>query len=148
MRRWATNVLSSELAKDSSAGLPKGVELDTLVDRVFAYFTTGDGRTLLLHLKKLQATLDAEGILQRYAYPREDSDFVYDLRLAMTLRDCSLFVVVPIHDGAITSKLADLDFKSAEKIDDWRDKEATLVNEGWYSKSPEAHDVCLLAGGK
>jgi inositol-pentakisphosphate 2-kinase len=59
-----------------------------------------------------------------------------------------LFVVVPIHDGAITSKLADLDFKSAEKIDDWRDKEATLVNEGWYSKNPKAHDVCLLAGGE
>lgn len=147
MRRWATNVLS-QLANDSDASLPKGVLLDTLVDRVLDYFTTGDGRTLLLHLKKLQTTLDSEGILQRYAYPREDPDFVYDLRLAMTLRDCSLFVVVPIHDGAIASKLADLDFKSAEKINDWRDKEATLVNEGWYSKNPEAHDVCLLAGGK
>ncbi|KAF3010681.1 Inositol-pentakisphosphate 2-kinase [Curvularia kusanoi] len=147
IRKWATNVLSTQLAKDSDAVSSKGVTLDSLVSRVVTYFTTGDGRILLLHLKKLQATLDSEGILQRYAHPRDDFNFVYDLRLAMTLRDCSLFVVVPFHDGAITSKLADLDFKSAEKIDDWRDKEAILVNEGWYSKSPKAHDVCLLARG-
>ncbi|KAF2631581.1 hypothetical protein BU25DRAFT_407232 [Macroventuria anomochaeta] len=148
IRQWATNALSLQLKDDANAYLPHEVALEALVDRVVAYFTTGDGRTLLLHLKKLQATLDSEGILQRYARPRDDFNFVYDLRLAMTLRDCSLFVVVPVYDGEITSKLADLDFKSAEKIDDWRDKEATLVNEGWYVKSPEAHDVCLLAPGK
>ena len=145
IRRWAANALSLQLKNDTNAYLPHEVLLGKLVDRVVAYFTTGDGRTLLLHLKKLQATLDSEGILQRYARPRDDSNFVYDLRLAMTLRDCSLFVVVPILDGEITSKLADLDFKSAEKIDDWRNKEAALVNEGWYVKRPEAHDVCLLA---
>ena len=128
--------------------MPREVALHTLVDLVVTYFTTGDGRKLLLHLKKLQATLDSEGILQRYARPRDDFSFVYDLRLAMTLRDCSLFVVVPIQGGDITSKLADLDFKSEEKIDDWRDKESVLVNEGWYTKSPEAHDVCLLAPRK
>lgn len=145
IRRWAMNALQLQLRKDRDAYLPQDVALETLVDRVVSYFTTGDGRTLLLHLKKLQSTLDSEGLLQRYARPRDDFSFVYDLRLAMTLRDCSLFVAVPIHDGEITSKLADLDFKSAEKINDWRDKEATLVDEGWYVKSPEAHDVCLLS---
>lgn len=145
IRRWAKSALSKQLRSDSNARLPQDLLLDVLVDRVVSYFTTGDGRTLLLHLKKLQSTLDSEGILQRYARPRDDFNFVYDLRLAMTLRDCSLFVVVPIRDGEITSKLADLDFKSAEKIDDWRDKEAALVEEGWYTKSPKAHDVCLLA---
>lgn len=144
IRRWATNALSSRLKHDSDALLPQEIALDTLVDRVTNYFTTGDGRVLLLHLKRLQAALDSEGILQRYAYPRDDSNFVYDLRLAMTLRDCSLFVVVPVHDGEISSKLADLDFKSAEKVDDWREKEAALVNESWYTKSPEAHDICFL----
>jgi inositol-pentakisphosphate 2-kinase len=84
-------------------------------------------------------------VIAAQARPRDDFNFVYDLRLAMTLRDCSLFVVVPLRDGEVTSKLADLDFKSAEKIDDWRDKEAALVDEGWYTKSPEAHAVCLLA---
>lgn len=148
IRRWATNALSLQLKNDTNASLSQGVTLDALIDRVVVYFTTGDGRTLLLHLKKLQATLDSEGILQRYARPRDDFNFVYDLRLAMTLRDCSLFVVVPIHDGEITSKLADLDFKSTEKVNDWRDKEATLVDGGWYTKSPEAHDVCLLAPRK
>lgn len=145
IRRWATNALSLQLRDNTSARLSPEVAFEALVDRIVAYFITGDGRTLLLHLKKLQTTLDSEGILQRHARPRDDFNFVYDLRLAMTLRDCSLFVVVPIHDGEIASKLADLDFKSAEKIDDWRDKEATLVNEGWYVKHPEAHDVCLLA---
>lgn len=142
IRRWAMNSLSLQM---KSAKVPQDVHLEHLVDRVAAYFTTGDGRTLLLHLKKLQATLDSEGILERYAQPRDDFNFVYHLRLAMTLRDCSLFVVVPLHEGDVTSKLADLDFKSAEKIDDWRDKEAALVEEGWYVKSPTAHDACLLA---
>ncbi|KAH6643702.1 inositol-pentakisphosphate 2-kinase-domain-containing protein [Boeremia exigua] len=148
IRRWAVNALSLQLKNDADTQLPREVKLETLVDRVVAYFINGDGRTLLLHLKKLQATLDSEGILQRYAHSRDDVNFVYDIRLAMTLRDCSLFVVVPLSGGEITSKLADLDFKSAEKIDDWREKEATLVDEGWYVKSPEAHDVCLLATGK
>jgi inositol-pentakisphosphate 2-kinase len=145
IRRWATSALSRQLQSDSDAELLQQSFLDKLVDRVVRYFTTGDGRTLLLHLKKLQTTLDSEGILQRYARPRDDFNFVYDLRLAMTLRDCSLFVVVPLRDGEVTSKLADLDFKSAEKIDDWRDKEAALVDEDWYTKNPKAHDVCLLA---
>jgi inositol-pentakisphosphate 2-kinase len=145
IRRWAANCLALQLKHNENASSVKGVSPDVLIDRVVAYFTSGDGRTLLLHLKKLQATLDSEGILQRYARPRDDFNFVYDLRLAMTLRDCSLFVVIPLSDGDVASKLADLDFKSAEKIDDWRDKEATLVDEGWYTKDPEMHNVCLLA---
>lgn len=148
IRRWAVNSLSRQLKDNKGTGSPREVVLEALVDRVVAYFTTGDGRTLLLHLKKLQSTLDSEGILQRYARPRDDFTFVYDLRLAMTLRDCSLFVVVPLYNDDVTSKLADLDFKSAEKIDDWRDKEAILVNEGWYVKDPEAPNVCLLAPWK
>ncbi|UPX09639.1 Inositol-pentakisphosphate 2-kinase [Ascochyta rabiei] len=146
IRRWAENSLSLQFQTDGNANSNQQANLGVLVDHVVAYFTTGDGRTLLLHLKKLQATLDSEGILQRYAHPRDDFNFVYDLRLAMTLRDCSLFVVVPLHEGNITSKLADLDFKSAEKMDDWRDKEAALVDDGWYVKNPEIHNVCLLAG--
>ncbi|KAJ4991489.1 inositol-pentakisphosphate 2-kinase [Stagonosporopsis vannaccii] len=145
IQRWAMTALSVQIKKDTNTHLHHEEALKTLVDRVVIYFTAGDGRTLLLHLKKLQATLDSEGILRRYARPRDDSNFVYDLRLAMTLRDCSLFVVVPILGDGIISKLADLDFKSAEKIDDWRDKEAALVSEGWYVKNPEAHNVCLLA---
>ncbi|KAJ4338834.1 Inositol-pentakisphosphate 2-kinase [Ascochyta clinopodiicola] len=148
IRRWAENSLSLQSQNSGNASSDQQANLGVLVDHVVAYFTTGDGRTLLLHLKKLQTTLDSEGILQRYARSRDDFNFVYDLRLAMTLRDCSLFVVVPLHEGIITSKLADLDFKSAEKIDDWRDKEAALVDEGWYVKNPETHNVCLLAGKK
>lgn len=145
IRRWAADSLSLQLNSEGHSSSAMEIIPQDFIDRVVAYFTTGDGRTLLLHLKKLQVTLDSEGILQRYARPRDDFNFVYDLRLAMTLRDCSLFVVVPLHDGVISSKLADLDFKSAEKIDDWRDKETALVEEGWYVKSPGAHDVCLLA---
>ncbi|KAJ4314708.1 Inositol-pentakisphosphate 2-kinase [Neodidymelliopsis sp. IMI 364377] len=148
IRRWAANCLALQLKHDENASSAKGISPEVLIDRVVAYFTSGDGRTLLLHLKKLQATLDSEGILQRHARPRDDFNFVYDLRLAMTLRDCSLFVVIPLLDGNVASKLADLDFKSAEKIDDWRDKEATLVDEGWYTKDPEMHNVCLLAYNK
>ncbi|KAF2004088.1 hypothetical protein P154DRAFT_560898 [Amniculicola lignicola CBS 123094] len=74
-----------------------------------------------------------------------------DLRLAMTLRDCSMFVRLTYTPGAfppttskaetetetdssitVEAKLADLDFKSADKFEDWAEKERGLVEGGWY----------------
>lgn len=62
-----------------------------------------------------------------------NDDSAYGLRLAMTLRDCSLFMRIPYVDNLpIEAKLGDLDFKSSDKLEDWYQKEEALVNGGWY----------------
>lgn len=109
----------------------------SIIHAITYYLTEGDGRKLLQHLRYLQCELDPDGILHR---PTSSSDgFDHNLRLAMTLRDCSLFIKVPYDaegklSGEITSKLGDLDFKSAAKIPDWAEKEAKLQAECAYTK--------------
>jgi inositol-pentakisphosphate 2-kinase len=45
---------------------------------------------------------------------------------------------------AIESKLGDLDFKSAEKIVDWMDKEKQLLQDSSYTKSVKEGPICWL----
>jgi inositol-pentakisphosphate 2-kinase len=61
-----------------------------------------------------------------------------------------MFIAVPYTSSGgslppIVSKLADLDFKSAGKIDDWAEKETELIDGKWYTKNPDEHTVCWLA---
>ncbi|OCK95825.1 uncharacterized protein K441DRAFT_526492, partial [Cenococcum geophilum 1.58] len=56
------------------------------------------------------------------------------LKLAMTLRDCSMFIRI-YFDGrtpAVEARLADLDPKSGDKMKEWKWKELALINGGWY----------------
>ncbi|KAF2014620.1 hypothetical protein BU24DRAFT_217745 [Aaosphaeria arxii CBS 175.79] len=61
--------------------------------------------------------------------------FDNNLRLAMTLRDCSIFIRAN-YAGAgevkCEGKIGDLDFKSVQKIPDWSDKEEELRNGLYY----------------
>ncbi|KAF2124271.1 hypothetical protein P153DRAFT_361437 [Dothidotthia symphoricarpi CBS 119687] len=119
--------------------------VDEVVSRLLEYITTGDGQFLLQHLKVLQATLDPVGVLCRDS-ATDKIAFDRNLRLAMTLRDCSWFVNVPYATGSnITSKLADLDFKSAAKLHDWAQKEEELVKGNWYTRKDVADYRCGLA---
>ncbi len=115
----------------------------TLFARIIAYMTQGPGHALLEHLGRLQQGLDPHGVLQLVA------ERVEPLCLAMALRDCSLFLRVPYADpGApIEAKLADLDFKSEDKVDDWVDKEKKLIGEGWYVDRVEREWRCWLEQG-
>jgi tetratricopeptide (TPR) repeat protein len=57
---------------------------------IVAYLTQGEGDKLLQHLKFLQTELDRQGVcLRDKMFSR--STFDRNLRLAMTLRDCSLY---------------------------------------------------------
>ncbi|KAF2803256.1 uncharacterized protein BDZ99DRAFT_468234 [Mytilinidion resinicola] len=129
---------------------------------VIDYFRTGPGRALLLKLRLWQQELDPagfestshEGIFARdggrgFAMPigvaRER------LKVAMTFRDCSMFVCV--HYGAevpfVEAYLVDLDPKVDEKVGEWLDKEVGLLNQGWYTGKEEGakrEKVCVLAG--
>lgn len=119
--------------------------MDGIISRLLDYLTTGEGHLLLQHLKALQANLDPMGVLCRDAAVDKPA-FDRNLRLAMTLRDCSLFFNVPCTAGFnITSKLADLDFKSAAKIYDWVLKENRLRSENWYTRRDVADYGCWLA---
>lgn len=91
---------------------------------------TGPKR-LVAHLRSVQQKLDAGGPLGADA---EGEDF----RLAMTLRDCSVFLrVLKRGDGQapkVVAKIADLDKKnSAAKSPFWRRTEAALVARGAYT---------------
>jgi hypothetical protein len=88
-------------------------------------------KRLLLHLRNLQEGLDKSGPLGALA---EDEAF----QLAMTLRDCSVFLRVLKREGQqlpkVVAKLADLDKKNATaKMSYWRRTESELVSDGAYT---------------
>ncbi|KAG9193723.1 inositol-pentakisphosphate 2-kinase [Alternaria panax] len=124
---------------------PSPVVTSAIAKALLDYVTIGDGITLLQHLLNLQTSLDPRGVLCR---PQVDSaTFDNNLRLAMTLRDCSLFIKIAYNTAGVTgieSKLGDLDFKSAEKIVDWMDKEKQLLRDGSYTKNMKEGPMCWL----
>ena len=105
--------------------------------RLTAFFSN-EGRRLILKLKELQSECDRTGVLG------EDTDA--RLSLAMTLRDCTLFLKVP-KDGhePIEARLGDLDIKSKNKIPEWRKKEKELREGDWYTKVTPFHENCLIS---
>ncbi|KAH0421582.1 inositol-pentakisphosphate 2-kinase [Colletotrichum camelliae] len=83
-----------------------------------------------------------------------------DYGIAMTLRDCSLFVryrmkkekqkdgsvkeLKEVDDAFFEAKLADLDWKNiAWKFDEWRAKELALVEEEWYTGRGQMRNCAL-----
>ena len=130
LRPWANATVKRHFGSQT----PSQTVVSAMVEGIVAYLTVGDGVELLRHLLQLQSTLDPQGILCR---PQHGSElFDHNLRLAMTLRDCSLFIKISYNASGMTgieSKLGDLDFKSAEKIVDWMDKEKQLLKEGAYT---------------
>ncbi|KAJ4290507.1 Inositol-pentakisphosphate 2-kinase [Kalmusia sp. IMI 367209] len=131
-----------------SEELPVDVGMDVagiVFRRAVPYLTSGPGHKILQHIRYLQTRLDNKGVLVRDSTSHSD----HCLRLAMTLRDCSLFVKIPYADenAPIEAKLGDLDFKSHGKIDDWIQKEVALLGGGWYLDVSSGMDQCLMAEG-
>ncbi|KAF3012465.1 Inositol-pentakisphosphate 2-kinase [Penicillium rubens] len=85
----------------------------------------------LQRLQSLQKTERDVGLHGPAAQSREMS-------LAMTLRDCTMFVKIP-HDerSSIEIRLGDLDLKTGAggKAGYWRDLETRLIDQGWYRGS-------------
>jgi len=104
------------------------------VDPLRKWFRGNTGskpKRLLVHLRKLQELLDKTGPLGASA---DDEKF----QLAMTLRDCSVFLrVFKRPDQSlpkVIAKLADLDKKNAAaKMSYWRRTERELVLDGAYT---------------
>ena len=103
-------------------------------------FLMEDG--LLGRLRELQVRFDPRGAVDGDV---EGEEF----RLAMTLRDCTLYMRIPSSgSGMVEAKLGDLDLKSVAKAGYWRQLEERLVREDWYAveeRDGEAVEtVCLL----
>ncbi|KAK7564890.1 inositol-pentakisphosphate 2-kinase-domain-containing protein [Phyllosticta paracitricarpa] len=86
----------------------------------------GEGYHVLQGLQHMQRRLDQCGILDREPTP--------DFLLAMTLRDCSLYVQVHWDSQRVESRLGDLDPKVSKggKLEQWRETEKSLLDGGWY----------------
>lgn len=70
-----------------------------------------------------------------------------DLPLCMTLRDCSVYLVLTEGNLAVeTLWIADLDRKSATKQAQWDKTERELIDGGWYHKMDDTIDTwpCIL----
>lgn len=91
--------------------------------------------TLLKKLAHIQHTLDRRGVLN----PDLTST---NLQVAMTLRDCTVFVRFPddsAHDDwAIEARIGDLDLKSTRKLEYWQTLERALITEGWYEGAEQS----------
>lgn len=144
IRPWLSTRISKLLPTATTA--PRLVQ--GITEQVLAYLTTGVGRTLLQHLAFLQSKLDPYGVLWQNNMDTSNA-INFNLRAAMSLRDCSLFIKAE-YDAAtgipsnIISKLGDLDFKSEEKTLDWAEKEKRLKNEGAYTKVSQDDLGCWL----
>ncbi|KAF2438518.1 hypothetical protein P171DRAFT_436984 [Karstenula rhodostoma CBS 690.94] len=124
---------------------PSNDAVEAIVQRAVPYLITGPGHKILQHIRYLQGQLDPEGVLCRPMSSKKEDR----LRLAMTLRDCSLFIRIPWADqnAPIDAKLGDLDFKSPGKMRDWFKKEEGLLHGGWYVNLESGMDECWIAQG-
>jgi inositol-pentakisphosphate 2-kinase len=115
---------------------------DPAIIRRFARWL--ETNTLLQQLRTYQEMLDQKGVLVGDV---DDENFL----VAMTLRDCTVFVRFPPEGSGreIEARLGDLDVKSSRKKDYWRSIELPLIEEGWYAGTENKEDrqplICRLS---
>lgn len=157
--------LSMPTAEGGPGARPQVLQLGSLItSAIVEYLSQGDGKALLWHLMYLQGRLDRQGVCMREATSFKDT-FDRNLRLAMTLRDCSMYITArylsppddvwlpryancPVGEYKVDSKLGDLDFKSADKIGDWLAKEKELLDRDAYTKNVLEDLGCVLSEKK
>ncbi|KKK20354.1 hypothetical protein ARAM_003311 [Aspergillus rambellii] len=95
----------------------------------------------LLKLLAHQKNLKDVGLLGPPPHSRDKS-------LAMTLRDCTMFIKMSRNDrGLVEIRLGDLDLKTGTggKAQYWLDLESRLINEGWYTGARTNSHPCDCA---
>jgi inositol-pentakisphosphate 2-kinase len=150
---WVVARITEQVVEHTeAANAPNLEQISQIASHVTAYLTKGNGKALLQHLSSLQMNLDPQGVLCRSRVLSKDMEAIYDynLRLAMTLRDCSLYIRVGYSsfgaDSVTTDcKLGDLDFKSADKMHDWADKEFALLKAAAYTREIHEDLGCMVA---
>jgi inositol-pentakisphosphate 2-kinase len=82
---------------------------------------------ILQKLRTYQHSMDVHGALDA-----KDEEIGHDLLVAMTLRDCTVYVKFQ-PSGKVDARIGDLDVKSRKKVPYWRSVESNLIQEGWYA---------------
>jgi inositol-pentakisphosphate 2-kinase len=152
---WIWGRVAEQIAEHSKpAGQHVQEHTNEIAFHLARYITEGDGKALLQHLRALQVHLDHHGVLNRQEMKgslqevRDTCD--HNLRLAMTLRDCSLYLRIKYTSSGvdpckIECKLGDLDFKSVDKMDDWANKERELLESDAYKRQITEGMDCLIS---
>lgn len=124
----------------TAAGLPYSQWLNH--QGPFVKWLKDDASALLRRLRQLQTQYDPNGVL---SIKDEDDEALDGLQTAMTLRDCTCFVRLPIQNiEKAKVKLADLDKKNGKaKLQYWKDSERELIDGGFYVDAGMA-TKCLL----
>ncbi|KAF1919390.1 inositol-pentakisphosphate 2-kinase-domain-containing protein [Ampelomyces quisqualis] len=153
---WVSGRVAEQLGVDvKSIGPQVQAQATDIASHLAKYISEGHGRDLLRRLEVLQRNLDQQGVLYRKRIMTTSQEtrhaFDHNLRLAMTLRDCSLYLRIGYNSsgvipGTIDCKLGDLDFKSADKIEDWAIKERELLESGAYTRRTNDDPGCLITG--
>jgi inositol-pentakisphosphate 2-kinase len=151
---WILGRVAEQIGGYATTGTSKTTDTtSSIASQLTTYITKGDGQALLQHLRSLQRKLDHHGVLYRSRVKDSAQEirdaFDSNLRLAMTLRDCSLFIRIKYSEvgadaASIECKLGDLDFKSADKIDDWLDKENELLKSDAYTRAVATDLGCRI----
>ena len=129
----------------------------SLTHHITTFLTVGAGKVIMRRLQLLQSQLDVQGVLKWTSiHPSLQGHYERNLRLAMTLRDCSMFIKAvyrtrspksSLDKPMIDCKLGDLDFKSIDKKEDWWTKENGLLVADAYTSPAEdgssGHPICL-----
>lgn len=133
------------------------------------FYRDGGGFDILQKLRVLQEENDQDGIIkfvERYYNSDKRSNTKLEaIARAMTLRDCSLYILLGSREGDgydIEARLGDLDIKVPEpgshfveektekKLQKWVAVEHRLINGGWYTGTEELqpgeerHMSCIL----
>ncbi|RKF58037.1 Inositol-pentakisphosphate 2-kinase [Erysiphe neolycopersici] len=97
--------------------------------------------SLLRRLRELQMQFDRTGTLDLDPLDRK-------FLIAMTIRDCTVFLRISKNGEKIEARIGDLDLKSTAKISYWKQIENELINGGWYEgaedKSHQQPNYCVL----
>lgn len=143
--RTATDAQAScplELISDEEADRRRAAQLITNA-APFQDFLVNEAQPLLKTLKENQENFDPKGALHANT-PSE----ILNVCKAMTIRDCTLFL--KLSGSMIEARLADLDLKQPEKLEQWKKVESSLIDGGWYAntEAPEhcsEERICLLS---
>lgn len=145
VRPWVHEKVHHEVGSQPAGQLHSRLEA-AIVDAITKFLCSGIGHLILLQLKHQQVEFDTLAATDfPYCSEHIDDEDVKNLRTAMTLRDCSMFIRAEYdndfehYDGSegdavtVDAKLGDLDFKDVRKFDDWLEKEHMLLNGGFYA---------------
>ena len=116
------------------------------IEEKFISYIMSDGRDLLRHLADTQQKLDPHGVICELKKKETSAD----LPAAMTLRDCTIYVLFSVHDySLIRACIGDLDGRqlTESKKQHWLETEKTLREGGYYigeENPPLPEQTCLL----